>query len=407
MAAVKYGEFSGQGGQMQRLYEMRRRVFMGTVLLVSLLCFKAVLLSTAGPSTPLWYRVLNYTISAYALVLLLYTSFWLWQTLRRRQPESQSSTDPLTGLMDWDGLVETVHEDNLDSPSSQPVRLVYVDMVGLKQVNAVCGQNIGDSVLQEAAKILRAATPSEARLARLKGDEFVVLLQETTPEKAERIRQRIVKRIETHNFGTGDAGVSCRATVLPQLSGDCRLVELLAGVRRGGTIKGDADEHMTDAEYCAIPQVTISACARYRLDSLNSPLRNGYYQWRRGGDHEFLNRMAREVQEVISLQAGGRPFDFVTAPPGKESSQDNKPAHALARQVARELDVPYRKVLRAGPVSRAFDWMEPKVATAVKEDSHVLLVSDCVEEGSHTRRCVEKLAQAGAFVQVVAWAARV
>jgi len=407
MTGAESGRISGRGAQTRRIYEMRRRVYMGTVVLVSLLCFKVVLIHTSGPSTPLWYRIFNYIVGGYALILLAYTSVWAWLSMARSSTPPLENRDPLTGLLDWGGLVDAVQEERSDSPSEQPLRLVYIDMIGLKQVNAVCGQNMGDSVLQQAARILENQTPPKSPVARLKGDEFVVLLSDQTPKDAEKIRQRIVKKMETHNFGTGDASVSCRASVLPRLTGDCRLVELLATVRQGGTCKGSEDENAAIAEYCAIPQVTISACARYRADSLKIPVRNAFYSWRTNRDGEFVERMAREVQQVLSFKADGKTFDFVTAPPGKETHEDNKPAHVLAKAVAEQLNVPYRNVLTAGPVSKAFAWMEPKLATAVREGSHVLLLSDFVDEGSHTRRCVEKLARAGAFVQVVAWAAKV
>lgn len=380
---------------------------MGTVLLISLLSFKSVLLSMDVPRTPTWYRVFNYATSTYALALLAYTSIWLWRCVVQQKPERSFNADPLTGLLDWGGLMEVVQEERSDVSSGQPVRLLYVDMVGLKQVNALCGQHVGDSVLQATAEILKEETPPDTPIARLKGDEFIVLMRSQTPEEAERIRRRTVQRIERHNFGTGNAAVSCRATVIPRLSGDCRLVELLAGVRRGGTLKGGQGKRATDGEYCAIPQVTISACARYRFDNLKVPLRNALHEWRKSGDREFLGRMVREVHEVLNLSVNGRSFDFVTAPPGKETSEDNKPAHRLAERIAEELDAPYRKVLTNGPVSQAFAWMEPKVGAAIREGSFILLLSDCVDGGAHLRRCVEKLAGAGAFVQVVAWAAKV
>lgn len=155
-------------GEIRRLQQMRRRVYLGSVFLVSLVSFEAVLCESAL-TVPLWFRVFNYVLTAYALGLLTYSTVWLWKSWAyNKQRRLLSMMDQLTGLMNWQGLLEVMRGYSAEE-SEQPVRLIYVDLVGLEKVNAVHGQTIGDSVLTNTARLLEENTPEDSHVGRLGG----------------------------------------------------------------------------------------------------------------------------------------------------------------------------------------------------------------------------------------------
>jgi len=85
--------------------------------------------------------------------------------------------DPLTGLSQRDALEATLG-------AGGTLACVLVDVVGLKQTNAVEGFSAGDALLRRAAERLRRLAPDARLLARLGGDELMAVF--VGPAAAER-----------------------------------------------------------------------------------------------------------------------------------------------------------------------------------------------------------------------------
>lgn len=88
-----------------------------------------------------------------------------------------ASHDQLTGLPNRRALVEKL-ADSLTraSRTRTPVALLFIDLDGFKRVNDDFGHAEGDAVLCEVAARLREAVRDTDVVARMGGDEFVVLL---------------------------------------------------------------------------------------------------------------------------------------------------------------------------------------------------------------------------------------
>ncbi len=106
-------------------------------------------------------------------------------------------TDELTGLYNRRKTQEEIHE--VLSSSAGGVGLIMVDVDHFKQVNDVCGHDVGDKVLKSLARILQeGAEKKKGGLAgRWGGEEFFLVLPgatlEETAEQAELIRQQVEK----------------------------------------------------------------------------------------------------------------------------------------------------------------------------------------------------------------------
>ena len=108
--------------------------------------------------------------------------------------EEQAFTDTLTGLKNRRAMD---HVLNRFIEAGEKFGLMQIDLDYFKAVNDTMGHAAGDHVLHEVAKILLEETRSDDLVARVGGDEFVILFHKlTTIEKLNDIAARIIKRME-------------------------------------------------------------------------------------------------------------------------------------------------------------------------------------------------------------------
>jgi len=117
------------------------------------------------------------------------TALTIENALNFQRAEKSAGTDNLTGLPNSAALFEQL-EQELQHMRKRPGRLgvVVIDLDGFKQVNDRFGHLAGNRVLQLAADGFRANCRGSDFVARMGGDEFVVVLPNIKPEAmAERI----------------------------------------------------------------------------------------------------------------------------------------------------------------------------------------------------------------------------
>ncbi|MBY5921704.1 GGDEF domain-containing protein [Ferrimonas balearica] len=103
-----------------------------------------------------------------------------------------ASTDPLTGLANRRHFQSHCSEALTRSrENGTPLTLLYLDLDDFKRVNDRYGHEAGDAVLAQVAKRLQSCMRTQDLLARIGGDEFVVVLESTDFEQAELLAQRI------------------------------------------------------------------------------------------------------------------------------------------------------------------------------------------------------------------------
>lgn len=111
----------------------------------------------------------------------------------RDAAEEQALTDTLTGLRNRRGL-DLALEDSISHGIS--FGLMHIDLDYFKSVNDTLGHAAGDYVLREVATALAAETRKGDTVARVGGDEFVlVFVGLTEPEILSRIADRLVERL--------------------------------------------------------------------------------------------------------------------------------------------------------------------------------------------------------------------
>ena len=144
----------------------------------------------------------------------------------------RANTDELTGALNRNALNESI-DATLEKArnAGTPFALVFVDLNDFKEVNDSYGHDMGDLALRKAADRLRAILGESQFLARVGGDEFVIL---DRSQNADRSFQSLVARIQDAFASPFDLvsgisvsmGASCGVAAYPH-DGTTRL-ELLA-----------------------------------------------------------------------------------------------------------------------------------------------------------------------------------
>ncbi len=125
---------------------------------------------------------------------------------QRDQFAREARIDPLTGLENRAGW-----EDHLAAEQARvaryahPVSIVSADLDNLKAVNDRFGHESGDRLIREAADLLRRLARGSDTVARVGGDELLILMPETDEDGAARYLSRVraaVRRIRA-NADTG------------------------------------------------------------------------------------------------------------------------------------------------------------------------------------------------------------
>lgn len=129
----------------------------------------------------------------------------------RKRLSYQVQHDDLTGTLNRPGLIELLNHE-LSRSTQAFGAVLFLDLDRFKWVNDSFGHHVGDDLLRAVAQLLLLLTADRAFIARISGDEFIILLSAhcATPEEAEsealtlgyRINQRFISPMKAgrHQF---------------------------------------------------------------------------------------------------------------------------------------------------------------------------------------------------------------
>lgn len=122
----------------------------------------------------------------------------LEMTLLQRRLREAALHDGLTGLLNRRGFEPLVQAAlRWRRRSGRPCSLVLFDIDRFKGINDAHGHGVGDAALRHVGELLgRGLRPSDA-VARLGGEEFVLLLADTPLDGAEAVAERLRMALET------------------------------------------------------------------------------------------------------------------------------------------------------------------------------------------------------------------
>jgi len=120
----------------------------------------------------------------------------LTNATRYQQARLTSMTDALTGVGSRKLLEEKLHEEHDRAVRyKRPFSIGIIDLDHFKMVNDTLGHALGDEAIRRLAEYVRQEKRGPDVLARYGGDEFVLLLPETTAQEAEALLERLRMRV--------------------------------------------------------------------------------------------------------------------------------------------------------------------------------------------------------------------
>lgn len=109
----------------------------------------------------------------------------------------QTMHDSLTGLYNRTYFVESM--EHLEQGRQYPISILMLDIDKLKHINDHYGHASGDQVLIDTAQMLRRSFRVDDVIARIGGDEFVVLMPNTPATAAEEALKRLMDALTVYN----------------------------------------------------------------------------------------------------------------------------------------------------------------------------------------------------------------
>ncbi len=128
---------------------------------------------------------------------LLLAANLLQEKIGRLNLEAQS--DPLTGLTNRRGMDEAI---GLWQESLKSFAVISVDIDHFKAVNDTYGHGVGDETLREVAQLMKQASRPGDLACRIGGEEFVLLLPNSTASVASEVAERLRAVVASAQFET-------------------------------------------------------------------------------------------------------------------------------------------------------------------------------------------------------------
>jgi diguanylate cyclase (GGDEF)-like protein len=167
-------------------------------------CFFCVALST----------IMIWEIEPLAILVTLSPVYMLYSSFHLHSLKAKSEMDQKTGLLNAETFIGAL-EDELERAKryNRPLALVMADLDYLRHVNNTYGHLVGDRVLVEVGQALKDVFRDFDTVARFGGEEFAVLLPETTHENVVSVVERARQRIQDLSITTETSDKPIRITM--------------------------------------------------------------------------------------------------------------------------------------------------------------------------------------------------
>lgn len=110
--------------------------------------------------------------------------------------ENMAQRDPLTGCLNRHGLQNIISDFlSLKMDGTTPISIIIFDLDHFKHVNDLYGHDEGDEVLKNVAQVVNNSIRESDYLIRWGGEEFVVICNNTTQERAVSLAEKLCRII--------------------------------------------------------------------------------------------------------------------------------------------------------------------------------------------------------------------
>jgi diguanylate cyclase (GGDEF)-like protein len=183
--------------------------------------YAPLMIAPNDPATALMWTNVHFFFAAPHLLVSIVLMTLVIGRWRQREAEIHALglTDALTGLHNRRSILDLVDKEVARTRRhGPPLAVALLDLDHFKRINDTWGHPMGDRVLKEAANVLAAQIRQTDAVGRFGGEEFLLLLPDTTCEGAirsvERCREHLAALSIADEHGqrvpvTGSFGIAC------------------------------------------------------------------------------------------------------------------------------------------------------------------------------------------------------
>lgn len=165
----------------------------------------------------------GYLTTTFLTILFFVCMMELIAEKNEKKLESLSVTDMLTSLPNRRFFeIAFNHERATSRRAHTPLALIMLDIDNFKQINDKFGHGEGDNVLKHVAICMKRASRAANVIARVGGEEFSVLLPNTTLAEAVEVAERIRSAVESSDYSCRDEKIKLTVS-LGVCAVDCSL----------------------------------------------------------------------------------------------------------------------------------------------------------------------------------------
>jgi len=159
-----------------------------------------LLLMAAGELFFIVYVEVNSTTNLIGHAYKVFAYYFLYRAIYAeavsrplRQMQHMLTHDDLTGLPNRTAFNDELNRAVARARQDAPCAVLLLDLDHFQNVNDTLGHEHGDLLLISVATRIRTSLPQAAFVARFSGDEFVILLENTTAERAKQVGQDLLQ----------------------------------------------------------------------------------------------------------------------------------------------------------------------------------------------------------------------
>lgn len=205
--------------------------------------------------------------------------------------------DPLTSALNRRGIEPILDLAMQDAEAGKPGALAYLDLDRFKLVNDLYGHMAGDEVLKGVTARAERLLDRTHALARVGGDEFLIVMRETTMEIARTHCEGLLHLIESKAYRVGDKAF--------RVKGSIGLTEIAPGMQAKDAIAA-ADRACRQAKRGRYDNLVVfehsSEALRERMEEIR------LVEWL--SSDSAANSLFLEMQPIMSVQAPFQTLDF-------------------------------------------------------------------------------------------------
>ena len=184
--------------------------------------------------------------------ILKYLPAGQFETLYHINITNAAHRDNLTGLFSRQYISEVLEVEFKRAKALHlPMSVVYFDIDDFKRINDTCGHTCGDYVLTALGSVVNGIGLRQRDLAgRFGGEEFLLVLANTTLEQASVVAERVRKGIADHDFSYGGQAIPVTVSL--------GVATIKPGFQTGADVYQDADRALYESKRNGKNRVTVA-----------------------------------------------------------------------------------------------------------------------------------------------------